>query len=313
MAGSVSGRTETLETLSPSGRVLARTVTDMATNTITENVVFGYASGSDSPAYSKNLMTNVVSTYLGSVNYTGTTGSWPISNAHGDTVGVTDVNATFVANAPTDEYGRGVAPADRLGWLGAHYRFNIGGTQNLTRMGVRLYDPNLGRFLQVDPVEGGTTTNDYGYMRDPINEYDLNGEGGNAAGCTTQMDHPDCNKARGGPPKKSGWWGGPDVGGMICGLLCIGVEVNNGHACVDWGVGLITGASLGLAKRSSRVKKRGMQASSLQISLGLVDVSLELRPSKTGQGMTITRGGGRSVSGGRGLMAGAARTYQACL
>ena len=173
-SGSVSGRTETLETLSPSGRVLARTVTDMATNTITENIVFGYASGSDSPAYSKNLMTNVVSTYLGSVNYTGTTGSWPISNAHGDTVGVTDVNATFVANAPTDEYGRGVAPADRLGWLGAHYRFNIGGTQNLTRMGVRLYDPNLGRFLEVDPVEGGNA-NDYVYPADPVNMYDLDG------------------------------------------------------------------------------------------------------------------------------------------
>ncbi len=99
----------------------------------------------------------------GRVNYTGTTASWPISNAHGDTVGVTDVNAMFVANAPTDEYGRGVAPADRLGWLGAHYRFNIGGTQNLTRMGVRLYDPNLGRFLQVDPVEGGSA-NDYDYV-----------------------------------------------------------------------------------------------------------------------------------------------------
>lgn len=60
------------------------------------------------------MTSNVVSTYLGSVNYTGTTGSWPIRNAHGDVLGTTDTNATFVANAPTDEYGKGMAPADRL-------------------------------------------------------------------------------------------------------------------------------------------------------------------------------------------------------
>ncbi len=42
-------------------------------------------------------------------------------------------------------------------------------------MGVRLYDPNLGRFLQTDPEPGGSD-NAYDYAhQDPYNTYDLDG------------------------------------------------------------------------------------------------------------------------------------------
>ncbi len=42
-------------------------------------------------------------------------------------------------------------------------------------MGARVYLPGLGRFLQVDLVEGGTLNN-YVYAMDPVNQKDLNGE-----------------------------------------------------------------------------------------------------------------------------------------
>ena len=43
-------------------------------------------------------------------------------------------------------------------------------------MGVRLYNPTLGRFLQVDPVPGGSS-NAYDYAgADPINKFDLDGK-----------------------------------------------------------------------------------------------------------------------------------------
>jgi len=46
-------------------------------------------------------------------------------------------------------------------------------------MGARLYVPSLGRFLQVDPVEGGTL-NPYVYAHDPVNMEDYSGKSANA-------------------------------------------------------------------------------------------------------------------------------------
>ncbi|MFV0315581.1 MAG: RHS repeat-associated core domain-containing protein, partial [Microthrixaceae bacterium] len=61
-------------------------------------------------------------------------------------------------------------------WLGGHQRplEHAPGLQPVIEMGARQYHPVLARFLQVDPIEGGTT-NDYAYVTDPTNQTDLSG------------------------------------------------------------------------------------------------------------------------------------------
>jgi RHS repeat-associated protein len=174
------GLTRATETLGPSGRVLRRVVTDKATGNTTEDTAFGYADGGDSPAYSKPTSGGAVTTYISdggglSAIDVGGTVTYQHANLHGDVVGSSDSGGNFTAITPTDEFGVGAAPSSRLGWLGSKERFSEESRLGIIRMGVRLYDPSLGRFLEVDPVEGGSANAyDYGNA-DPVNQEDLAG------------------------------------------------------------------------------------------------------------------------------------------
>jgi RHS repeat-associated protein len=140
--------------------------------------------GSDSPAWiaeqaDGTTWTANISGLVGglglTVNQIGTV-TYQYTDLHGDVL----ATATATATAPTftpdyDEFGNaGTASNTRYGWLGGEQRSAdaYGGT---IFMGVRMYSPVLGRFLQVDPVSGGSA-NSYDYVsQDPINLIDLDG------------------------------------------------------------------------------------------------------------------------------------------
>jgi RHS repeat-associated protein len=99
-----------------------------------------------------------------------------LTNLHGDVAATIDVGLTTPAFTAYDEFGMPLPGQDaqRYGWLGGKQRSGetLGG---VILMGVRLYSPSLGRFLQVDPVPGGSATA-YDYCNaDPVNCTDLDG------------------------------------------------------------------------------------------------------------------------------------------
>ncbi|MER6391624.1 DNRLRE domain-containing protein [Streptomyces sp. NPDC001523] len=100
-----------------------------------------------------------------------------LTNIHGDIALQLPLD---IAQPPValdnDEYGnpRAGQQQTRYNWLGGKQRSTETAT-GLTLMGVRLYNPTIGRFLSTDPVYGGNANAyDYTYA-DPINSYDLDG------------------------------------------------------------------------------------------------------------------------------------------
>jgi RHS repeat-associated protein len=99
-------------------------------------------------------------------------------NGHGDLAAEADASGSRTALHTYDPFG---APTDAPPANSTSHRFTgawdkqYDSTSSLVLMGARPYDPNLGRFLAVDPIDGGSLNN-YDYAgQDPINGYDLSG------------------------------------------------------------------------------------------------------------------------------------------
>ncbi|HEY3141024.1 MAG TPA: PA14 domain-containing protein [Acidimicrobiales bacterium] len=152
---------------------------------------YGYTGSGDAPSFTMDGANALVEvTYSlpgGAMLTTRAAGNvWSYPNIHGDVVAATNqTGAKQGATLGYDPYGNQITgtttdnSAGNLdyGWLGGAKRpvEHEAGLQPTIEMGARQYSPKLGRFLEVDPIEGGSA-NDYDYVNaDPINAFDLNG------------------------------------------------------------------------------------------------------------------------------------------
>lgn len=153
---------------------------------------YGFTGDTDSPDLTLDATGAVVERTIGLVGgglltMRAGTQVWSLPNLHGDVAVVTDAAGVVAGPARThDPFGNttGQPLVDNsagladYAWLGQHQRLteHETGLAQTIEMGARQYDPVLGRFLEVDPVEGGSA-NDYDYVfGNPVDNFDLSGE-----------------------------------------------------------------------------------------------------------------------------------------
>ncbi|MBF6354919.1 hypothetical protein IU449_10230 [Nocardia higoensis] len=181
-------------------RIIGRTVQDPTNPTQVNH--YGYTSDAGGPDFvldaTANLRQRVLKLPGGTVltkNYTaGNATNWSYPNIHGDIMFTADGTGTRTGTLHLyDPFGQNIDSATGVigdipipataeggmdfGWLGTHtVPVEHVASHQALEMGARTYLPVLGRFLQTDPIPGGSANN-YDYVNgDPVNSFDLTGK-----------------------------------------------------------------------------------------------------------------------------------------
>ncbi len=195
----LQSQTQNGQTISYSLDPAGRTRETIATGKINEHTLNHYAGSSSAPAWTveptSGHWTREIQGITAGLAATQANGETPIlqlPNLHGDiiaTAALSETETKLLTTATMTEYGTPTtsSPA-KYSWLGADERSTELPT-GIIAMGARSYVPQLGRFLQVDPVSGGSANAyTYGYG-DPINNSDPSGESAAPAWVIEFLDH----------------------------------------------------------------------------------------------------------------------------
>jgi RHS repeat-associated protein len=181
-------------TLDPADRTgeVVSTGKVVATETLHYNGPASTPSWTSEPSGKTTRMMSAMSGLV-AIQHGSETPTLQLANLHGDIVGTAEDSETANKLASTilepTEYGVPATEAPpKYSWLGAH-ELPTELPSGVIAMGVRSYVPKLGRFLQTDPVAGGSA-NAYAYVfGDPVNETDLTGADGMPAWLIEANNH----------------------------------------------------------------------------------------------------------------------------
>ncbi len=186
MTSATSGPNTTTWTFDGFARVVKTTKAGTETR-------YRYSGAGGPPSFEEDASGTVTAVHVGGPGgllgtYTASGPTYLLSDGHGAVVRSLDESGTAAGTFAYDEFGLPTSPdTTKYGYTGSHQKERDPDT-GLVRMGVRMYDPVLGRFTSWDPVPGGSL-NPYDYSaQDPINNVDLDGRKVMADGGSSHYD-----------------------------------------------------------------------------------------------------------------------------
>jgi RHS repeat-associated protein len=184
----LASQTQNGETIGYTLDPARRTRETVATGKTAQDIIEHYANSGDSPAWSiepaSGHWTRDIQGIGGALVAIQTNGETPVlqlSNLHGDiiaTAALSETETKLRSSSTMTEYGvpTTTTPA-KYSWLGSD-ELATELPSGTIDMGARSYVPQLGRFLQADPIPGGSA-NAYAYVfGDPVDESDPAGTSG---------------------------------------------------------------------------------------------------------------------------------------
>jgi RHS repeat-associated protein len=169
--------------LDPADRTLETISTGKPNNS---TIINHYPGPANTPAWTENAVSHEwqrnitgISGSLVAIQNNGETPELQLTNLHGDIIAKAYLSETateLAAKADTSEYGvPAVSTPAKYSWLGA-IQLPTELPSGVVNMGARSYVPQTGRFLQPDPIPGGSA-NAYAYTYgDPVNTNDPTGD-----------------------------------------------------------------------------------------------------------------------------------------